>query len=170
MPANIGYVDPGVASAIDHFAKRAKPAHTMDEMVAEIAKSLSDSLARSGEAKAPGSDPVARAEEEMPESAPPVEPEPVPPPPQDESEPVPPIKPEPVPPHPQGEPEPPPRTWQPEDVKEWFKWVKEIDPQKSGENNSAYARRLHARMEKDFENPPWIVEAIRRRLNDPDYD
>jgi hypothetical protein len=65
MPANVGYVDPGIASAIDHFAKRARArsARTADEIIAEIAKSLSDSLARSGEAKASGSDPAARAEE-----------------------------------------------------------------------------------------------------------
>jgi hypothetical protein len=79
MPVNVGYVDPDVASAIDHAVKRARPAHTVDEIVAEIVKSVSDSLARSGEAKAPGSDPAARAEESMPKSAPAVESEPVPP-------------------------------------------------------------------------------------------
>jgi hypothetical protein len=87
-PANVGYVDPDVANAIDHFAKqaRARSARTADKIIAEIekslsdAKSLSDSLARSGEIEAPGSDPAARAEESMPKPAsaseptPPVEP------------------------------------------------------------------------------------------------
>jgi hypothetical protein len=79
VPANVGYVDPGVADALAHAVKRARPAHTVDEIVAEIVKSLSDLLARSGEAKAPGSDPAARAEEEIPAPTPAVESEPVPP-------------------------------------------------------------------------------------------
>ena len=85
--------DPDIAYAIAHTIKRARPAYTADApIVAENAESLSDSPARSSEAKAFGPDPAARAEEGMPSA---VEPEPVPPaePPRSESTPPRPEKP-----------------------------------------------------------------------------
>jgi hypothetical protein len=79
MPVNVGYVDPTIAHALAHATKRARPAYTEDaSIIAEIVESLSDLPARSGEAKAPGSDPAARAEESMPGPEPEPEPKPEP--------------------------------------------------------------------------------------------
>ena len=79
MPVNVGHVDPTIAHALAHATKRARPAYTEDaSIIAEIVESLSDLPARSGEAKAPGSDPAARAEESMPGPEPEPEPKPEP--------------------------------------------------------------------------------------------
>jgi hypothetical protein len=146
-----------------------------------------DASAQAANTEAPVAEPeqAARAEESMPEPASPVEPEPAPPTEPPHVEPVP-LSPKPLaqelPPEKAEQQGPPlllsdkpqfeePRKWRPKDVKEWFKYVRKIDPQKPEENNSDYARRLHGRMAKDFENPPWgEAETLRRRLNDPDYD
>jgi hypothetical protein len=59
------------------------------------------------------------------------------------------------------------RKWRPNEVRTWFKSVRKTYPQKSGENKSAYARRLHDHMKNDFEgDPPWGEPTLRRRLND----
>jgi len=127
--------------------------------------------ARSGEAEAPGFEPAARAEQSTSDPAPSVESEPAPPTesPCIESVPSTPKLSAQKPPPPE-EAEQQPRKWQPKDVKAWFRCVKEIDPQKRGENNTAYAHRLGTHMAIDFEIRPWGDETIRRRLNDPNYD
>src|SRR5262249_16906572 len=61
------------------------------------------------------------------------------------------------------------RKWLPKEVQTWFGKVRAGHPRTREESKSAYTRRLHKYMENDFDDPPWDVETLRRRLNDPDY-
>jgi hypothetical protein len=70
LPANLPKVgfDPAIADAITHALKPVRPTRAANvPVITESVESLSNSPVRSGEAKALGSDPAARAEELMPD-------------------------------------------------------------------------------------------------------
>jgi hypothetical protein len=61
--------------------------------------------------------------------------------------------------------------WRPEDVKIWFKKIRRDHPRRPDEHKTEWAERLYDHMKNNFENPPWgDAAALRRRLNDPNYD